>query len=289
MNSLQLRVTKKGYSCEGDANSFQGERLAIVSEFGDKTRYALDFLSDFPRKNLIGELYIGCDISSLEPLACFPNLHTLTFGNNGARQAFDLSPFAKLKTLSVTGEIVLQHAEGLSLDALAVAENKSFSFDSISPCLRSLYLRKVKTEMTVISRFQVLENLSLIQLPIQSLDGMGELRRLKQCEIAYCQGLRDYRGLRTCSSLEELELSHVKGVVPEDLIGLTSLRKLILAVGEIPSIAFLRQLPNLKFFSFVGTNVLDGDLTPCLQLEYAGTLHRRHYNLKDDQLPGHGK
>lgn len=75
MNSLQLRVTKKGYSCEGDADSFQGERLAIVSEFGDKTRYALDFLSDFPRKNLIGELYIGCDISSLEPLACFPNLH----------------------------------------------------------------------------------------------------------------------------------------------------------------------------------------------------------------------
>ena len=58
---------------------------------------------------------------------------------------------------------------------------------------------------------------------------------------------------------------------------------------EIQSIALLGQLQKLKYFSWIGTNVLDGDLTPGLQLENAGKLHRRHSNLKSDQLPEHGK
>ena len=44
-------------------------------------------------------------------------------------------------------------------------------------------------------------------------------------------------------------------------------------------------MPKLKFFSFVDTNIDDGDLTPCMRLEYAGTLNKRHYNMKAEDLP----
>ncbi len=52
----------------------------------------------------------------------------------------------------------------------------------------------------------------------------------------------------------------------------------------------MRPMPNLKwtegmsyldFFSFVETNVVDGDLSPLLQLpslRYVGTMDKKHHN-----------
>ena len=44
-------------------------------------------------------------------------------------------------------------------------------------------------------------------------------------------------------------------------------------------------MPKLEFFSFVDTDVVDGDLTPCMRLDYAGTMNKRHYNIKAEDLP----
>ena len=55
--------------------------------------------------------------------------------------------------------------------------------------------------------------------------------------------------------------------------------------GSVPSIHFIDDMSNLKAINFVETNVLDGDLTPCLRLESVTTLDKKHYNLKAEQLP----
>ena len=49
-------------------------------------------------------------------------------------------------------------------------------------------------------------------------------------------------------------------------------------------ISFIRKMKNLKFFSFVKTNIKDGDITPCLGLEYAGFDDKRHYSHRMKQV-----
>ena len=53
----------------------------------------------------------------------------------------------------------------------------------------------------------------------------------------------------------------------------------------LESLDFLRDMKNLKTFVF-DVDVLDGDLTPCLDLSYVySARNRKHFNLKDKDLP----
>lgn len=267
---------------------FHGHRLVLKSNVGDNTKYPLDFLVNFPNAEQITEVVIAVNFDSLQPVSGFSALKSLSIGGK-SKQEIDFSVIRHLENLSITGNFIFRNLHELSLSSLAVAETKTFPFEEINSGLRSLYLRHVNMDWNQIDHFHELSNLELVQLPIQDLLGMKKLPSLMKCVIAYCFKLKDFRGLRFCRLLQDLELDHVKGVSVEDLSDLPNIRKLILSsVGTLPSIKFIDSLPTLKFLSFVGTNILDGDLTPCLRLDYAGTLNKRHYNLKSDQLPRKG-
>lgn len=267
---------------------FHGHRLVLKSNVGDNTKYPLDFLVNFPNAEQITEVVIAVNFDSLQPVSGFSALKALSIGGK-SKQEIDFSVIRHLESLSITGNFIFRNLHELSLSSLAVAETKTFPFEEINSGLRSLYLRHVNMDWNQIDHFHELSNLELVQLPIQDLLGMKKLPSLMKCVIAYCSKLKDFRGLRFCRLLQDLELDHVKGVSVEDLSDLPNIRKLILSsVGTLPSIKFIDSLPTLKFLSFVGTNILDGDLTPCLRLDYAGTLNKRHYNLKSDQLPRKG-
>ena len=267
---------------------FHGHRLVLKSNFGDNTKYPLDFLVNFPNAEQITEVVIALNFDSLQPVSGFSALKSLSIGGQ-SKQEIDFSLIRHLESLSITGNFIFRNLHELSLSSLAVAETKTFPFEEINSGLQSLYLRHVNMDWNQIDHFHELSNLELVQLPIQDLLGMKKLPALMKCVIAYCSKLKDFSGLRFCQLLQDLELDHVKGVSVEDLSDLPNIRKLILSsVGTLPSIKFIDSLPTLKFLSFVGTNILDGDLTPCLRLDYAGTLNKRHYNLKSDQLPRKG-
>ena len=49
----------------------------------------------------------------------------------------------------------------------------------------------------------------------------------------------------------------------------------------------MKNMPELLDFRFVGTNILNGDLTPLVEhprLVNAGFLDKRHYSLKSSQV-----
>jgi len=48
--------------------------------------------------------------------------------------------------------------------------------------------------------------------------------------------------------------------------------------GIIPSIKFLKKLPLMESFRFVGTDVSDGDMTPCIGLKYAGFTSKKYFS-----------
>ncbi|MFZ1699393.1 MAG: hypothetical protein WBO10_08585 [Pyrinomonadaceae bacterium] len=57
-------------------------------------------------------------------------------------------------------------------------------------------------------------------------------------------------------------------------------RLLIIKSGPIASLDFLKSLYKLDFFSFGGTNIANGDLSPCLGIRYVGFDDKKHYSHK---------
>lgn len=97
---------------------------------------------------------------------------------------------------------------------------------------------------------------------IRALDGVhGTLKALR---IVNCPEIQDFSGIGALKSLEYLFLEGSQ---------------------KLPDLSFLRELPNLKTL-ILNMEVADGDMTPCLGLQYVhcGRM-RRHYNLKARDLP----
>lgn len=126
-----------------------------------------------------------------------------------------------------------------------------------------------------------LETLEIVRGQIVSLEGIGRFSRLRRLSLSYLPRLTDIAeagGL----PLETLEFDRCKEAIDLDAIGklggLVDLK--ITHCGTIPSVATIGRLPALERFSFVGTVVTDGDLSPLLGLPYVGFMDKRHYSHK---------
>lgn len=148
--------------------------------------------------------------------------------------------------------------------------------------LRDLVLREFRGEPGELSRLDFLHGLSLIQPNIADLAFLESFHRLRKLEIAYARRLADFTGvLRIAPTLEELELDHLPKIDGfEKIIGqLPALKRLkISKCRAMQSLDFVRKLPKLEFISFVDTDVISGDITPCEGIPYVGFLDKRHFN-----------
>ena len=89
-------------------------------------------------------------------------------------------------------------------------------------------------------------------------------KTLRALRIENCPKISDFSLLEELVNLELLELS---------------------GNNELPNLNFLKAMKNLKTFIF-SMNVKDGDLSPCMVVPRVHSKKdRRHYNLKDKDLP----
>ena len=66
---------------------------------------------------------------------------------------------------------------------------------------------------------------------------------------------------------------------------LTDLETLILSgCGNIQNLQFIKELPKLKHFSFVDSTIVDGNLEPCVGIDFVGFNNKRHYSHKFNEL-----
>jgi len=111
-----------------------------------------------------------------------------------------------------------------------------------------------------------------------------------QLEIAYApklQSLDEFTENKL--GLREFDLTNCKKITSyspiSDLEFLRTLR--LSSCSAIPDLRWVQGLNRLDFFSFVDTNVIDGDLTPLLDLpclRYVGSLAKRHYQPHIDEI-----
>lgn len=192
---------------------------------------------------------------------------------------FDKTESEILMKMTWLEELEISNYKDRKLDLIAINEMKN---------LRKLSMQQIPiVSLTHLSNLTNLEKLKLIKLGINDLNGIEYLRKLENLTINYCSKLKDISGISACTQLKKLEFNMCKKIEKyEKLSDLKNLKGLVInSCGEVSSLKFIKDMSGLKFLSFVDTNIIDGDLTPCLRLEYVGTQDRKHYNVKAKYLP----
>ena len=209
------------------------------------------------------------------PLYDLPNLKTLTcqtiYGHKDKLLAHvDYSHFSRLENLHICGK--KGHRNLSALQGL-----KKLSFAQGQPVSKTL------TDLDLTA----LEDLDLCQSPLPSLAGLENARNLKKLGISFCRQLEDISALGTLGNcLNWLDIESCGKIrdfsVLSQLHSMTHLR--LYGSNTLPDLSFLAQMPDLKVFSF-SMNVADGDLRLCMNIPYASCQNKKHYNMKDSQLP----
>ena len=206
------------------------------------------------------------DITGIDKME---NLRLLSTGDN--TQPLDISAFPFLEELRQAWHPKLKLSE----------ENKN---------LRIVSLRKYKPksrDLEDFSPFRKLEELSIIQSPMNSLQGIGGLGKLKKLELYYLRNLEYLDEIEKLSNtLEIFWCENIPKLKNHDYVReMEKLQKLaFLKCGEMPSIKFIEDMPNLRFFSFGGTNVKDGDMSSLVRLDFAGFDSKKHYSHSFEQI-----
>jgi hypothetical protein len=229
-------------------------------------------------------------VADLSFLADFPNLRYLEVVNQKRFNTRSLDGLSNLRGLRL-------ETPGAGIDFSCFPELEVFVGDwhpdnsNVASCqeLRQLRIGSFNPksqDLADLAQTTRLEWLHLTKTGIASLAGVETLPDLRYLEIAYAPKLESLAALASPGiELRELSIEKAKNIASyEPLAALPRLRRLkLFSCASMPNLKWTQGMNELDFFSFVETNVEDGDLSPLLalpKLRYAGTMDKKHYNYK---------
>jgi hypothetical protein len=134
----------------------------------------------------------------------------------------------------------------------------------------------------------VLDSLYVFQSKLKSLDGIETSSKMQCLYLYHNRSLQDISALKKVkNTLTALHIENCPKITDFSVLGELENVELLRLFGknELPNLSFLKSMKKLKTFVF-DMNVIDGDLSPCLELSYAhNETSKKHYNLKDKDLP----
>lgn len=216
-----------------------------------------------------------------------------------APEAFDYSPLYKMPCLrrldcqTVYGtceqyKTTIDYSQIQELEYIAIVGEGHAGYEKLLN-LRELWMSQNRTHKSFegISCSDALEKLTIIQSKLQTLNGIEAFSNLKSLVLYNNYSIRDISALRNAaSSLQTLVIENCSKI--KDFSSLESLRGLrhlqLYGNNTLPNLGFLLNMQELKTFTFT-MNVEDGDLELCKNIPYASCRNRKHFNLKDAQLP----
>lgn len=233
--------------------------------------------------------YQGIDV---EFLKFCPEIEDISLNSELLQDISGITYLKSLKTLSLSestvidGKNAIDLGEFLQLETLYLTWSKKITGINKLLNLKKLTIRKYKPKSKDLEELTPLTNLkklTLIQSNIVNLNGISKLERLSTVELNRLRKLNtlsDIDKLSKCLTTLDIELC--KNI--EDITTIESLECLetlaIVNCGDIPSIEFIKPLSNLKAIIFLETNILDGNLSPCLGINYVAFDNKKHYSHK---------
>lgn len=262
------------------------------SLFGTKQSTTLDFLDGIQNKSSVKILIIEVELANqeaLERLYQFENLTGLYVCSKSIKPLILKTCFSKLRSLTIVGNIKLMSVGDGCLRHLDLISCPVDVIDKPCNSIERLFLYGCKdcSSLKYMSSSN-LKKVIITKANLKKLDYLSNLKGLEYLELNYCSKIEDYSEIGACRQLQNLYFEGIKRI--DNLSVFTELKKLrsltLFKCGEVKSLSFLNEMPALEDFVFTGTNVVDGDLTPCLRLKSAwSSSGKKHYNINVKDLP----
>ncbi len=280
-------------------------------------QFSLNFLNNISSPQSIKKIGLFGNFTDYEVIYRFTELSELSVSIKVER-VIDLFYFHNLKTLSTPQLYPFTNLDNTNIeellygDALGEFDFEAESVNSLKN-LKFLYLGRVKNfSFNQISNLKNLVYLKLTQCKIVNFNGINELKKLNSLLVYYCRTLKSIKDIEeltnlqylwfcACPNIEDIEvLSEIKNLIflylenmekysfefAQNLQSKETLQFLGFENCEsLSSIKFLESMPELLTFFFYKTNIIDGDLRPCLKLKHVFASNKRHYNMKINELP----
>ncbi len=135
-----------------------------------------------------------------------------------------------------------------------------------------------------------LETLRIYHSNITTLDNIERFQRLQVLDLQYLSKLENVDSISSLRYLDCLYIFSSKKIknIENVLVSMPITDLKICDCGCLPSLNFITGIPNLKRFSFAGTKILDGDMTPllsdCIHLSWCGFDNKKVYSHKSDEI-----
>ena len=228
-----------------------------------------------------------------------PSLKYLHVIPTAKKDAFDFSPLYDMpEIISLTcqtcygsneefcAQIDYQKIEGL-ID-LGVSGKGHTNFNKIDT-LKSIHVSNAKiNDFRDVFCSSTIDTIRIVGCGIKTLDGIEQSENITCLYLHYNRSLRDISALRKVkSTLRTLRIENCPKIEDFSVLNCLENLELLEMTGNntLNNLGFLKEMKNLKTFIF-NVNIKDGDLTPCLKLNYVYCdKSRKHYNLKDKDLP----
>ena len=217
---------------------------------------------------------MGFDDFDYSPLYTMPNLKSVCcITKYGIKEQYKTDiDYAKLRNLREVRIAGLGHK----------------NYETLS-LLESLWISNCKKhrDFKEISCSTQLKDVTLMQCALQSLDGIENHSNMRSVALWHNRSLTDISALeKLANTLRVIDIEACPKI--SDFSFLTTMENLehlrLYGSNRLPSLAFLKEMPNLKTFTFT-MDVEDGDLSLCKDIPYASCKNRKHFNIKDAQLP----
>lgn len=274
------------------------EKNIEISLFGNnlmfKTGYTKDLVFSIIKEKKLEGLKINTrweGIKSLDFLSEYEFIESLEIvGNND----FDFSFLFSLKNLkklsiSIVGNNPIDFSNQTNLEMLTIQWRKGniIGLDKCSNMSTLCLVDYVEDDFTSINKLINLNDLKVKTASIKKLNGIENFVNLKHLLLGNCKKLTSIDELKSLSNLISLSFELCSQIKDYFQIGsLSNLENLkITDCKGIDSIKFIENLSSLKMLSLLGnTDVLDGDLIPAKNIKEVFYKHRKHYNIKIENI-----
>ncbi|WP_249929407.1 hypothetical protein [Planococcus rifietoensis] len=241
----------------------QAHQIKSVDITYDYEEAQIDFLSECPTVEFLS--LEGSSVKDISGIYYLKTLKALVINDTSRLLAVDFSRLTSLE--SIIGTLPPKAVEIGSLINL----KKLLIWD---------YKPKGKN-LKEIADLKALEDIDLTNSNITSLEGIQGLTKLRNLALFRMRALTNIEAIQHLSeNLTSLQIEGAKNV--QDFSSIRSVQSLeyltLNNCGMIPSIRFIRQLPHLKGIQFWDSTIVDGDVSPCIELEYIHFTNKKHYS-----------